>query len=170
MKWVAISGSWRKSNEVIRRDVRSAVARIMALGDGIVVGGALGVDFVATEEALLHNAAADRIKIIIPSSLELFAAHYRKRAVESVITHEQAESLIALLEDVRRRNHASLVEMHYDVLNEATYYDRNTKILEGADELYAFQVNGSLGVQDTIDKAHACHMPVSVKRYEVGEG
>lgn len=167
MKWVAVSGSWRRSSVEIEHDVRASVADVMERGDGIVTGGALGVDYVATEEALKHNPEADRIKIIIPSSLEIYAAHYRKRANEDVITFEQAESLIGLLTAVQQRRKESLVEMHHTVLNEESYYDRNTRVLEDVDELLAFQVNGSLGTQDTIDKAQHLGLTVTVKQYTV---
>lgn len=169
MKWVAISGSWRRSSPEIENDVREAVADVIQRGDGIVTGGALGVDFVATEEALKHNPEADRIKIIIPTPLEVYAEHYRKRADEGVITFEQAEALIGLLSAVKERRADSLVEMEHSVLNEETYYDRNTQVLEDADELLAFQVNGSLGTQDTIDKAHNLGVAGTLKQYVIEE-
>lgn len=167
MKWVAISGSWRRTSPEVEQDVRSSVAEVMERGDGIVTGGALGVDFIATEEALEHNPDADRIKIILPSSLEVYAAHYRKRANEGVITFEQAEALIGLLTTVKERRNQSLIEMSHNVLNELSYYDRNTQVLEDADELLAFQVNGSLGTQDTIDKARDAGLVVTLKQYQI---
>lgn len=165
MKWVAISGSWRRSSSEIENDVREAIASVMERGDGIVTGGALGVDYVATEEALKHNPDADRIKIIIPTPLDVYAAHYRKRASEGVITLEQAEALIGLLAAVKERREQSLVEMGHSVLNEEIYYDRNTKVLEDADELLAFKVNSSLGTQDTIEKARNLGLEVTLKQY-----
>lgn len=167
MKWVAVSGSWRRSNPEIEYDVREAVAGVIQRGDGIVTGGALGVDYVATEEALKHNPEADRIKIIIPTPLDVYAAHYRKRASEGVITIEQAEALIGLLTAVKQRREQSLVEMEHSVLNEESYYDRNTQVLEDADELLAFQVNNSLGTQDTIDKARKLGLTVTLKQYVI---
>lgn len=167
MKWVAISGSWRRSNPEIENDVREAVAGVIKRGDGIVTGGALGVDFVATEEALKHNPEADRIKIIIPTPFDIYAAHYRKRASEGVITLEQAEALIGLLSAVKQRREQSLIEMRHSVLNEESYYDRNTQVLEDADELLAFQVNRSLGTQDTVDKAHGLGLVVTLKQYTI---
>lgn len=169
MKWIAISGSWRRSSPKIEQDVKAAVAHIIMRGDGIITGGALGVDFVATEEALSHDPSAEKIRIIIPTPLEVYAAHYRKRATEGVITSNQAEALISLLTDVRSRRGQSLVEMGHSVLNEETYYDRNTKVLENASGLLAFQVNGSLGTQDTIDKARDMGLEVSVRKYEVSD-
>jgi len=137
----------------------------MQRGDGIVSGGALGVDQVATEEALKHNPDADRIKIIIPSTFEVFAAHYRNRANEGVITFEQAESLIGLLTLIKGKG--ALTEMDYAELNVESYYARNSEVLKVSDELLAFQVNSSAGTQDTIDKAHELGMPVILKQYEI---
>lgn len=167
MKWIAISGSWRRSNPEIAHDVREAIADVMQHGDGIVTGGALGVDFVATEEALKHNPEADRIKVIIPTPLEAYAEHYRNRASEGVITIEQAEALIVLLSTVKERREESLVEMGHRALNENTYYDRNSKVLEDADELLAFQVNDSLGTQDAIDKALNLGIVVRLRQYVI---
>lgn len=165
MKWIGVSGSWRVSNEELCRDVQASVAHVVQQGDGIVSGGALGVDQVATEEALRHNPAADRIKIIIPSTLEIFAAHYRKRANEGVITAEQAESLVGLLTAIKTKG--ALTEMDYTELNPTSYYARNTAVLEASDELLVFQVNNSAGTQDTIDKAHERGMPITLKQYEI---
>jgi len=58
MKWVAISGSWRKTNEEVENDVRQAVREIIKRGDGIVTSGALNVDYFATDEALKVNPEA----------------------------------------------------------------------------------------------------------------
>ncbi len=169
MVWNAISGSWRRTNSEVERDVRTAVAEVMRHGDGIVTGGALGVDYIATEEALSHNPDAGRIKIYLPTSLEIYAAHYRKRASEGVITTEQAESLIGLLGAVQRRSAESVIEMGHTVLNQTTYYDRNTQVIENADRLLAFQVNGSQGVQDAVDKAKAHGLEVQLKQYTIQE-
>ena len=165
MIWNAISGSWRKTSPEVKHDVRQAVADVMQSGDGIVTGGALGVDFIATEEALIHNQMADKIKIILPSTLEIYAAHYRNRAKEGVITHEQAEALVGLLYSVRQRRAESLVEMGYTTLDKTSYYARNTKVVEESGRLLAFQVNGSDGVQDTVDKARQSGLEVVLKQY-----
>jgi hypothetical protein len=167
MRWIAISGSWRITNRRVEKDVRRAVAEIFARGNGLVTGGALGVDFIATDEMLRHDPNARRIHIIIPAPIKVFADHFRKRAAEGVITSDQAECLIGQLTDVRHRNPEALTEMSHDVLNERTYYDRNNEILKCADELLAFQVNGSLGVQDTIDKARRLGLDIEVKTYQI---
>src|SRR5688500_10995885 len=126
MKWVAISGSWRAVNRQVENDVRLHVSGIMRAGDGIVSGGALGVDFLATDEALKANPPADRIKIILPTPFPVYKEHFRQRAQEGIVTLQQAETLIAQLEDVRKRNPAGLVEMFHSACTQHSYYARNT--------------------------------------------
>lgn len=168
MKWVAISGSWRKMNKELEKDVRNAVREIISRGDGIVSGGALNVDYIATDEALKMNPTAKRIKIFLPATLEIYAAHYRKRADEGVITKKQAEDLIAQLNKIREINPSSLIEnKNKKSVEKETYYERNSVIVEAADELIAFHVNESLGTKDAIDKAHKNGIPVKVFTYTI---
>ena len=63
MKWTAITGSWRKTSSEVERDVRDAVREIIERGDGIVTGGALNVDWYATDEALKLNPEATKIRM-----------------------------------------------------------------------------------------------------------
>jgi hypothetical protein len=167
MQRVAISGSWRTVSAQVETDVRSEVSRIFNAGGGIVSGGALGVDFIATEEALRHDPQASRILLILPTPLPVYASHYRQRATEGVITAAQAESLIAQLSRVKSANPAALEEMNFTVCTPETYYARNPRVIESADSLLAFQVNGSAGTQDAIDKAKQLGKPVCVRRYDI---
>jgi len=160
MKWVGITGSWRATSAEVEKDVRDAVREVIGRGDGIVTGGALNVDWFATDEALKLNPDATRIKV--------YATHYRRRAAEGVITPEQAEGLIAQLTALQHANPEALIEHPTNaILDIAAYYERNTKVVELSDELLAFQVNDSLGVQDTVDKARALSKPVDIKKYSI---
>ena len=166
MKWVAISGSWRKTNEEVENDVRQAVREIIKRGDGIVTSGALNVDYFATDEALKVNPEAKQIKVCLPVTLELFSAHYRKRADEGVITHQQAEELITQLTALKKANPSALIENEKNtIVDKDTYYERNTKVMDLSNELYAFQVNDSEGVQNTVDKARDNGKFVKLKKY-----
>jgi len=171
MKWVAISGSWRKINKEVENDVRKTVREIISRGDGIVAGGALNVDYIATDEALKLDPAAKRIKIFLPATLEIFIAHYRKRAKEGVITEEQAEDLINQLSRIKEINLSSLIEnKDSKVINEEVYHKRNTTIINAADELITFRVKekvGGVGVKDTIEKARGKGIPVKVFTYTI---
>ncbi len=165
MKWIGICGTWRHTTRQIEEEVRRVVKEIISRGDGIVSGGALSVDYFAADEALKLNPSASQIKVFIPSTLEIFAGHYRKRADEGVITHEQAEQLIAQLTAIKNANPEALVEGTHKVLNPETYFDRITLIVAASDELEAFQVNKSAGVQDTIDKAERKGIPVELHSF-----
>lgn len=168
MKWIAISGSWRKTSPEVEKDVREAVRAIIERGDGIVTGGALNVDWQATDEALKIDPTASRIKIFIPVTLELYAAHYRKRAGEGVITSKQAEMLISQLTQLKTANPEALIENPENtIVDQTTYFERITQIVNASDEIVAFHVNNSEGVQDTINKAEAQGKPVHLKSYEI---
>ncbi|HXK31187.1 MAG TPA: hypothetical protein VJZ94_00330 [Candidatus Paceibacterota bacterium] len=168
MKWIGISGTWKITSKEVEADVRKAVREIIERGDGIVTGGALNVDYFATDEAFKINPEATRIKICLPATLERYAAHYRKRSGEEVVTLEQAENLIAQLTALKNANPQALIEHPTNtVINQVTYFERNSEVVELSDELLAFQVNDSLGVQDTVDKAKALGKPVIIKKYAV---
>lgn len=166
MKWIGITGSWRVTNKQVETDVRTVVKKTIDDNNGIVTGGALNVDFYATDEALKLNPKADKIKVFLPTSLSLYASHYRKRAAEGVITKEQAENLIKQLESLQKANTEALIENPFNtVVDKTTYYERNQAVVDASDEIYAFQVNKSAGVQDTIDKAKKKNKPVKLFSY-----
>ncbi len=166
--WFGISGSWRKTSDDVERDVRETVRKIIERRDGIVSGGALNVDYFATDEALTLNPTADRIKVFLPATLPRYAAHYRKRAEEGVITSDQAESLIAQLEKLKTANQSALIENQVnEVMNPTTYFERNTEVANASDALIGFQVNESVGVGDTVTKSLSENKPVYIKKYNI---
>lgn len=97
MKWIGISGTWQLTSSEVEQDVQSKVRQIIERGDGIITGGALGVDSFAMDEVIHLGYTSSRIKICLPVTFPLYKNHYRKRAEEGVITVEQAENLIVLL-------------------------------------------------------------------------
>jgi hypothetical protein len=161
--WVGVSGSWRYAPPGLADAVHREVAAALGAGKSIVTGGALGVDYWATETALSIDPA--RLKVILPTSLATYAAHYRRRAAEGVISARQAEDLIRQLGAVALAG--GLVEHpeRPQVLDVATYYLRNQDVVDVADELLAFQVNASGGTQDTVDRARLKGIPVVVFTY-----
>jgi hypothetical protein len=164
MRWVGVSGSWRYALPRLREAVHQEVAAALAAGKGIVTGGALGTDYWATETVLSVDPA--RLKVILPTSLATYAAHYRQRAAEGVIAPQQAEDLIAQLDAVARAG--GLVEHpeRPQVVNVTTYSLRNQDVVDAADELLAFHVNASAGTQDTVDKARRKGIPVVVFAFQ----
>jgi hypothetical protein len=168
MKWIAIAGSWRQGAPHLEEDVRATVQDIFRAGNGIVTGGALGVDSIATDEYLRCDPSAARLKIFLPTTLEKYAAHYRKRAHEGVITLAQADGLIGQLEKIRAAQPASILENPVVTdIDKTAYFNRITEIVDVANELIAFQVNASEGTQHTINKARRKGIPVKVWSYKI---
>ncbi|MFH0853003.1 MAG: hypothetical protein V1853_01190 [bacterium] len=164
MKWIGITGSWRKTNPEVEADVRQAVRNIFQHSNGIVTGGALNVDSFVIDEALTSDPTARQIKVFIPTTLGTYSTHYRKRAQEGVILETQAESLISLLTKLKSANPKALIEdPDNEIIDKTTYYRRNQLVVDSSDELIAFQVNNSAGVQDTIEKARI--KGISVKKH-----
>ncbi|HMI09160.1 MAG TPA: hypothetical protein VK497_02055 [Candidatus Saccharimonadales bacterium] len=166
MKWIGITGSWRKSSPEMEADLKREVTAVLQNGAGIVAGGALGVDYLATELALIHAPDGSRLKIFLPTSLDMYIAHYRKRAKEGVITVDQSEALIQQLMTVDKLG-SLISNLDQTEPNEKTYFLRNTEVINASDEILAFQINASAGTQDTIDKARQRGIPVEVFTYTV---
>jgi len=174
MIWIGISGGWRKTNSEIENLVRQTVREIILRGDGIVSGGALGVDSFALDEALKNNPTADQIRIFLPASLKDYAIHYRKRADEGVITKDQAENLIVQLTSLKQINPSALIENpNNSIMNKETYYNRNSEIVKASDELIAFQIKSEasegLGTGDTIEKARQKGIPVKFYKFDLSK-
>ena len=177
MKWVGISGGWRKTNPQIENDVRNVVSHIMINGNGIVSGGALNVDFIALDEALKYDPKAERIKIFLPTTLKKYAKYFRKHVLLGTITSEQAENLIEQLTQLQHINPKALIENPNTNLTENNkkiiYYKRNLKVVEESDELVAFRIktetSEGLGTADTINKAKNKGIPIKLYFYDLSE-
>jgi len=175
MKWIGISGSWRKTTSEIETKLRNIIREIMMGGDGIVSGGALGVDFIVLDEALKHDPKAKRIKIFLPTTFEVYAVHYRKHASLGTITSEQAENLISQLAKLREINPKALIENPDTNFTEETkkrmYYQRNSAVVDASDALVAFRVkmeqSEGIGTADTVEKARKKGIPVKVFSYTI---
>ncbi len=167
-KWIGISGSWAITTSEVESDVRKVIREVIKTGGGIVTGGALNVDSFATDEVIRLDPMCKRLKIFLPATLKLYSAHYRKRAKEGVITEKQAEDLIAQLEYVKNVNPKAIIEnTENKIVEKATYFERNTKVVEASDELYAFHVEESMGggTLDTTQKARKKGIPVRAFNY-----
>jgi len=161
MKWIGISGSWREKSDEIETKVKNTVREIMERGDGVISGGALGVDFVVVDEALKYDPHAERIKVFLPTTLQMSATHYRKHASWGTITDNEAERLIRQLEYLKRVNPKALIEKLDVEFNEETqkehYYGRNQDIVNSSDEFIAFRArtkeSEESGTADAVEKA-----------------
>lgn len=167
MKWIGITGS-RQTNENVEKDVRFHVSDFMEQGCGLVAGGSWGVDSIALDEALKNDPVAERIKIFLPTSLETYSKHYRKRAAEGAIETEESENLIKQLEDLQKINPESLKENSQNTeVDRKSYFERNGLIVANSDEMIAFQVNDSPGTQDTIEKTNKKRIPIKILKYTI---
>lgn len=175
MRWISVGGSWSNTNLEIENKVREVVREIFKAGNGLISGGALGVDYIALDEALKQNPAADKIKIYIPTTLETYSNHYRKHAKLGAITEKQAENLIQQLTLLKKANSKALIENPNPNFTEENkkemYYERNTRIVETANELVAFpvktKISNSPGTRDAIEKAKSLGIPVKIFEYDL---
>lgn len=167
MHWIGISGS-RMTDERVVADVAGDVAELMARGDGLIAGGAVGVDFHATQEALALNPEADRIQVIIPAALPIYQGYFERqlRRGPSRAGAVTPDTVSVLFNQLRRlRTHGALVEMHQAQVNAASFLARNRAIVERADALLAYCVNRSSGTMYTVGRAKAASIPVTVRHY-----
>lgn len=81
-----------------------------------------------------------------------------------MITTGQAEALVGQLVEVARLGALEEGPAGRRV-DTAAYYARNQRVVEAADELYAFRVNRSAGTGDTIERARVAGLSLVVRAY-----
>lgn len=168
MKWVSIGGSWRKQKQQLEADVRKATKNIINNGNGIISGGALGVDYITTDEALRLDPTAKRIKIFLPTTLEIYIQYYREKSKEGIITEKQAKDLINQLNKIKAINPPSIIENKRNkIVNEDTYAQRDSVIIGLADEAISFHVNQSEATKNNIEKIRLKGIPLKVFPYTI---
>ena len=109
MKWILFTGTWRLTNEEVENDVRQAVREVISRGDGVLTGGATGVDYYAMDEAFKLQPSATHIRIIIPATLEAFIQDYEKNWCQDPVTHESIKALSDLLHNIKAANPARVI-------------------------------------------------------------
>lgn len=172
MKWVLFTGTWRLTNSDVENDVRAAVREVFKSGKGIVTGGATGVDYFAIDELVRLNSDCTRIRIFIPAKLEHFISDYRKNWKEAPITDDAIDALQRLLIEIQTKNPAAILEAGKSAgdITQEDYDARHNEEVTFSDEVYAFRVNESSGTGDTIMKATASGLPITLyKRYIITE-
>ena len=168
MKWILFTGTWRLTDSRIENDVRQATRDVLSRGDGIVTGGATGVDYFAMDEAFKIDPTCANLKVIIPAHLESYVKDYYANWCHTPITTNDIAKLASLLEKIKAAAPEHLVEMPYDIITQEHYNLRHNEEVKISDEVYAFQVNKSTGTQDTIDKAKASGLAISLhKEYTI---
>ena len=170
MNWVLFTGTWRLTNKEVEADVRQAVSQVISRGDGVLTGGATGVDFFAMDEALKTNPTCSHLKIIIPSEIENYINDVYTNWCHHPIKKEDIDLLAKILRQIKNINPDNFIEMPQENITQEEYDLRNIEEVKIAQEVFAFQVNNSSGTQHTIDQAKLLDVPISVnKKYEIAE-
>src|SRR3989344_8669964 len=140
LRYTLISGSWRTTSEEVEMDVKEEVRRIFDKDNrGIITGGALGVDYFATDEAIILDPKIERTLIYLPTTLVKYAEHYLRRATEGVILKRQAKTIINQLEVILERNPSALIENpRRKIVSKREYYGRIRKMVDRATDTSAF--------------------------------
>lgn len=169
MKWIIFTGTWRITNDEVEVDVRTAVREALSLGNGIVTGGATGVDYFCMDE-VLKLGQENKMRVIIPAKLDKYISDYYKNWMTDPITKIDIEKLEVTLKDFQKKNPSGLLEIYHsgEDITQDDYDNRHDEEVVYSDEVYAFQVNNSTGTQDTIDKAKASGLKISShKKYTI---
>lgn len=168
MKWILFTGTWKLTNKEVEEDVRAFARETIARGDGVLTGGATGVDYFAMDEVLKHNPSASRLRVIIPARLENYIDDYYTNWCHKPITEKDIDNLATLLKKIKKVNPASLLEMPYQTITQEHYNLRHDQEVMYSDEVHAFHVNESTGTQDTIDKSTKAGIPTTHhKKYQI---
>ena len=172
MKWIIFTGTWRLTNDEVENDVRSAVREVISRGDGVVTGGATGVDYFCMDEYLRLDPSCKNIRIFIPARLNHFIEDYKKNWCQAPIKVQDIDNLYNVLIKIKIANPAAFYEMRKDSgdITQDDYDLRHNEEVAFSDEVYAFQVNNSTGTQDTIDKSVNAGLKISLhKKYTILE-
>ena len=168
MKWILFTGTWRLTNEEVEKDVREYTRKVINEGNGIITGGATGVDYFCIDEYLKIDPECSRIRVFIPEKLNHFINDYKKNWCQDPISIEDIEKLSESLNRIKAVSPASLLELNNNEgdITQDIYNMRNDEEITYSDEVYAFQVNNSAGTQDTIDKAKDSGLSITIhKKY-----
>lgn len=164
MKWILFTGTWRLTSDSVENDVRAAAKEVLLRGDGILTGGATGVDYFAMHQALQVDPSATHLRVIIPARLDDYEKDYYANWLQDPITATDIKNLIMLLQKIKAINPSALLEMPYAVITQEHYDLRSSQEVMYADELYAFHVNASTGTQFTINKARESGVPTTLHK------
>ena len=168
MKWLGVVGT-REVNGTIRCDIEQFVGQKIAEGGGIVSGGATGADHEAARLAYEYGLGAVRFRVFLPVELEIYCQALYSRAAGGKCRQDDAIATVALLRDIAKYRPGVLRDAtDFNEVNVDSFHARNCQIVDLADELVAFRVNGSPGTTFTIDQARAKGIPTKVFDYTVG--
>ncbi|MBU2616105.1 MAG: hypothetical protein KKC19_03300 [Nanoarchaeota archaeon] len=168
--WFGISGSWRYEFQELTRDVETAVESILGIDCGIITGGALGVDYIATDAIVdfLGENILGRLRLYLPIPLKKYLEYLEKRVLEGKVTKRRVDALSEQLRGIQETCPDCIRDnWGFEEVNKKSYYSRIDKIVGDIDGLYAFQVNDSEGVQYSVNLAREQEKSVFLKSYRI---
>ena len=188
--WLGISGSWRTINQKIINDTATITRKIINSGNGILTGGALGIDYLTTEIVLKEGDPKNQLRIALPINRFAYMEHFSDSSFKkNGVTDEQRDSLIKQLgyiesyvpEIIFDQTHVDEEKfLFYDFINpdnvdnkiadkrREDYYDfRNGLVAYGCDGLVALCVNSSKGVLKTLGKVENSGKPFRLYNYSI---
>jgi len=166
--WIGITGSWRNINQKVVDDVSEIVRYIVNHGLGIITGGALGVDYIATELSLIDGNPKKQLRVILPVK----KYDYLKRLIRvsgSEINRSQLEAISGQLTYINKNFSNVIFDesqfdsksfLEFEDYRTACYSFRNKLIAYACDGLIPFWVNDSKGVKDTKNTVGIWQKPV----------
>lgn len=114
----------------------------------------------------------NKLRVFIPSDIEYYIQDYYKNWQHDPVTEKDISNLENILKQIKEKNPSGLLEMKHDGgdITQGHYDLRHDEEVMFSDEVYAFQVNNSTGTQDTINKAEASGLIISLhKKYTIVE-
>lgn len=171
MKWLAVVGT-RETTEKMRRDIAERVQAAVRDGWGIVTGGSTGVDTIAMIVAMQCGGA---VRVYLPIALDDYATNLRERAQLGKCRTEDAALTIDVLGELKMSNPQAVFEpAHAGELTPAAFYARNELVLQTADMVAAYHLEGNTtasalraGTLLTVDRARELGVPVEFHQYKI---
>lgn len=173
--WIGITGSWRTINEKVVDDLTSIVRYILDNNFGILTGGALGVDYIATEIVLREGSPEKQLRITLPINKIDYIRHFKNSSLNSKIHHSQMMAIADQITYINRNfpdiifdasgfDQNEFLKPINEKYREDCYSFRNNLIGDGCDGLIPFWINGSAGVEDTIKTVEFLRKPVFMSK------
>lgn len=153
MKWLGVTGSWKYELPELKSDIQCEVNKYLDDGYGIISGGAAGVDYWATQTVLERFPDGSRTRIIIPTRLDVLIECNYDTKDEPGVDVERAKLLTKQLRELESVGSLIVNMPELEEVTQESFSRRNDRVVEECDELIAFQVNNSRGVQYTINQA-----------------
>lgn len=169
MKWYCISGSWRRTNKAVKADVESTTNKILEENNGIILGGALGVDYIATQWILDKGNPESQLQVFLPIELNEYCEHFFDSLEKYKISRDQADRITDQLLKVKRLAPQAIHDQTpFTQANQESYYARITQQIEACNGLYVYRVNNSAGTGFAIQEAQRLRKSVlDIKEYTI---